>query len=233
MQIRILQGSSRRTGHSDINIIVDVIRAFTVAHYALLKGAKGIGLVGSKEEAFRWKGTDERFLLAGEEQGLAIEGFDLDNSPARLMSFDLSGRFLLQKTTNGVRAALNALDADHIFVTGFANARTTAEYICRQYLHHDPNLNIQIIASHPTGDDDLACAEYIRSLLEGTQEITPAQAAARIMGSQAAEKFRDPDNPDFLLEDLTFCTKELSSGFVMKISGKDTIIPWIERVQVN
>src|SRR5690606_22437639 len=111
------------------------------------------------------------FILAGEIQGLPIAGFDLDNSPVRLQNADLRGKFLIQKTTNGVKATLNSLNADHIFVTGFTNARTTAEFIRKKLLSEDTTMSIHLIASHPSGNDDLACAQYISGILQNSNRI--------------------------------------------------------------
>jgi len=56
------------------------------------------------------KASDPALLLAGEIKGLGIPGFDLDNSPYRVAQAKLEGRRLVQKTTNGVKATLAALD---------------------------------------------------------------------------------------------------------------------------
>jgi len=109
-EIRILQGTDRRYPDADINIVIDVIRAFTVAHVAFLRGVREILLVNTVEEAMALKASDPALLLAGEIKGLGIPGFDLDNSPYRVAQAKLEGRRLVQKTTNGVKATLAALD---------------------------------------------------------------------------------------------------------------------------
>src|SRR5713101_6748950 len=81
-------------------IVIDVIRAFSVAAYAFARGARGLWLVRAVEEAFALRerepevllsGTHpkndkqaQRALLAGEVGGRLIPGFDLNNSPARM-----------------------------------------------------------------------------------------------------------------------------------------------------
>ncbi|RRJ67740.1 2-phosphosulfolactate phosphatase [Paenibacillus oralis] len=231
MNIEIMQGDGRTPAASDINVVIDVIRAFTVAHLAFIHGVKGIFLAATLEEAFCLKKEMRDLLLAGEEKGLLIDGFDLDNSPARIGRADLQGKFLVQKTTNGVKAALHALDAKLVLVTGFSNARTTAEYIKRNWLKSNPAIGVNIIASHPTGDDDLACAEYISGMLRETFAPSAEETRLRILSSEAARKFYDPGKPEFLPADMEFCSTELPSDFVMAVNRRKGI-PFVEKVIV-
>lgn len=218
MEIRIFQGHKHDLPPSEANIVIDVIRAFTVSHHAFLGGAQEILLVNSVLEAKELKEANPDYLLAGEINGLPIPGFDLDNSPRRVSEEDISGRTLVQKTTNGVKALLNALNADFfVFATGFSNARKTAEFI-RRTCSEDAVINI--IASHPDGDDDLACAEYIKSVIEGQDSISSREVVKRIVNCEAARKFYDPERPDFDARDLDFCTKELDGAFVMVVDDK-------------
>ncbi len=228
MHIHIYQGNSSPPTVTKITIVIDVIRAFTVAHYAFLNGAKRIILAENVKQAFQLKRKNPDFLLAGEINGLPIEGFDLDNSPYKIRSKDLAGKTLIQKTTNGVRATLNCLSSDHTFVTGYSNAKTTAKYIKNNFTT-DQQKSINIIASHPSGDDDLACAEYIKSILEDSNTFTTKEVAERIKHSHVADKFFDENNSYFIREDIEYCTKELEAGFVMKVR-KNTKIPMIERI---
>lgn len=223
MTIQIIQGHHHTLEASHINVVIDVIRAFTVAHYAFINGVQGIFLAGSLEEAFSLKKIYPEFILAGEIQGLPIPGFALDNSPVRLHQLDLRGKYLIQKTTNGVTATLNSLKADHVFVTGFTNARTTAEYIKRELLKDD-DLTINLIASHPSGDDDLACAQYISGILQNSERLSVDETIERIQKSEAAKKFYDDEKSEFLQEDIKYCTKEIPSDFVMKVNYNSPVI---------
>ncbi|KAF1680244.1 MULTISPECIES: 2-phosphosulfolactate phosphatase [Bacillus] len=228
MPITIYQGHHHLLAPADINIVIDVIRAFTVAHYAFIGGAKEILLAGTREEAFALKETYRDYVLTGEEKGVGISGFDVDNSPKRMAVQDMAGKRLIQKTTNGVTAALGALNAKHLFVTGFSNAKTTAEHV-KTLAAADCVINI--VASHPSGDDDAACAEYMKAIIEGTNEVTAAEAIERIKRSSVAEKFFDRSQPLFDPEDISYCTKELPGDFVMKVK-QDREVPTIERVRI-
>lgn len=229
--IQIIQGNDHSLETSNINVVIDVIRAFTVAHYAFMNGVQGIMLAGTVDEALRMKNQFPQYVLAGEIKGLPIPGFEIDNSPARIQDSDLDGKMLIQKTTNGVKATLNSLNADHVFVTGFSNARTTAAYI-KRYLLKEEDMTINLIASHPSGDDDLACAQYMAEILQSSDRVLADQTVARISQSAAAEKFYDDERPEFLREDIRLCIQELPSTFVMKVNERNGI-PFIQPFSIN
>lgn len=231
MQVTIYQGSEAPLTTANITIVIDVIRAFTVAHYAFLQGARRIFLAETIEQACQIKEETPDYLLAGEiNNGLAIEGFDLDNSPHHIQQKNLSGKTLVQKTINGVRATLNCLSSNHIFVTGFSNARNTAALV-KKKIHGERQKTVHIIASHSSGDDDLACGEYIKCILEDTNAISAQQVKNRIKQSHVAEKFFDKNNAAFIREDVLHCAKERNTDFVMKVN-KAGKTPMIERITI-
>ena len=80
MNISIFRGNDLTLPWADANVVIDVVRAFTVAHYAFLRGAEEIRLVPDVEAALAVREKQPEVLLAGEIGGLPIEGFDLDNS---------------------------------------------------------------------------------------------------------------------------------------------------------
>src|SRR5260370_19730774 len=79
-------------------IVIDVIRAFSVAAYALAGGAQALWLVRTVEEAFALRERNPGVLLIGEVGGRLIPGFDLNNSPALMPASPVRGRMLVQPT---------------------------------------------------------------------------------------------------------------------------------------
>lgn len=255
MRIEIVQGHDICLPDARVNVVIDVIRAFTFAHVAFRRGAQQILLARSVDEAFALKTNDpdlllvsghrrgwadrardlraaeSELLLAGEVDGLGIPGFDYDNSPFRLLAADLTGRRLVQKTTNGVTAALNALNADEVLVTGLTNARATASRIAKLLAGQPGAPLVHLIASHPTSDEDMACAEYIRGRLDGTGEPGEEETAGRVRESAAARKFHDPAQPLFDPRDIRICEQFWEESFVMRVNAASTY-PYIERVAV-
>ena len=228
-ELRIIQGTEHPYPPADINIVIDVIRAFTVSHIAFLSGAHEIFLVNTVEEAFALKVDNPSWLLAGEIAGLPIINFDLDNSPFTFSHADISNKTLVQKTTNGVKATLLALDAATTLVTGFTNAKKSALYI-KKLVSSRESCVINIIASHAGDDDDLACAEYIQDILLGSNKIHIEAIQSRIKGARSAQKFFDPARIEFDARDIDICTREIACDFVMLVD-KSLTVPKIVKKQ--
>jgi len=68
-------------------------------------------------------------LLAGEREGLPIDGFDLGNSPASFTPEICRGKTLVMTTTNGTRAILASLDAERVVIGAFANFAATVQLL--------------------------------------------------------------------------------------------------------
>jgi len=230
VELKISQGSDQPFPPADINIVIDVIRAFTVSHIAFLKGVKEVFLVNTVEEAFSLRTKNPAYLLAGEISGLPIQYFDLDNSPLTFSNSDLTNKTLVQKTTNGVKATLRSLNADTVLVTGLTNAKNTAFY-AKELAKGKPNCVINIIASHSGDDDDLACAEYIQDKLLGLNKIHINSIQTRIKNSRPAQKFYDPSKLDFNQGDIDICLREIDCDFVMTVD-KSLSVPRIMKKQI-
>ena len=156
-------------------------------------------------------------MLVGERDSTKIDGFDYGNSPAVLADIDLDNRRLVLTTTNGVRAALHAVEngtatGAETFVTGFGNADTTATWLMRNAYQ-----SINLLASNPTGDDDLACAEYIKARLLNSDAVSADEVSSRVRASESAQKFLDADQPEFRPRDLDICARPASSSIVMVV----------------
>lgn len=230
MSTKIFQGSEQVYPPADINIVIDVIRAFTVSHLAFIKGVREIFLVNTVSEAFALKAQHPTYLLAGEIAGLPIADFDLDNSPHTFSTANIANKSLVQKTSNGVKATLCALNADTVLVTGLSNAKKTALY-AKQLTAEKNNATINIIASHAGDDDDLACAEYIQDILLGLNQIHLDDIQSRVKISRPAQKFFDPAQDKFDARDMDYCSQEIDSDFVMEVD-KSQAIPRIVKKQI-
>ena len=104
-------------------VVIDVLRATSTVVEALTNGARAVFPVASADDAARIAqniGRD-RVLLCGERKGLAIEGFDLGNSPLEFTPERVDDLSLVMTTTNGTRAFLAVAERRG----GKADAETT------------------------------------------------------------------------------------------------------------
>lgn len=217
----ILRGVEPPVHDADVHIVIDVLRAFTVAHEALSEGARCVVLLSDLAEGLRLRSVDPTALLVGERGGRRAPGFDCGNSVVELRAHRLASRTVGQMTTNGTAALLNALGARHVLACGYVNARVTAAWV-RGLVEQGEVRSVNLIASHPSDDDDLACAELIRDLIGGADEPDAARSTVdRIRGSDGADKFHDPRRPEFDPEDLTAAVREVADALVLKADGTD------------
>lgn len=180
-------------------VVVDVMRAFTTAAWAFHRRATKIVLFAGLDEALAYKAKTSRALAFCD--GAPKPGFDLFNSPAHLLDLEVAGRSIAQRTTAGTQGAIAARHADLILCTGFVTAAATAR-------HLRDNRAKQVTFVVTGGDDDLACAEHISSLLHGddpgTRYVDEARrspaAADLLQGVGRGYRGVDPADVDMCLE---------------------------------
>lgn len=103
-------------------VVIDVLRATTTIVAALAAGAPSVWPCLSIEQAReRAAQLGKQALLGGERGGLAIEGFDLGNSPAEYSTDCVAGRPIVLTTTNGTKALLHCQQAREILAGAFVN----------------------------------------------------------------------------------------------------------------
>ena len=213
MQIDIVRGHHPPENASGATVVIDVIRAFTTACYAFRKQVSGIYPVFTADEAFALKQQLPDALLVGEIEALPIPGFDFGNSPWEIDRAELAERALIMRTTNGIAATLNARSSRQVLVAGLVNAEATVAWLKRHQFDR-----VVLVASHPTGDEDVACAEYMSGLLGG-QGIPLAAAIQRTRHASAAVKFIERHHPNLHPEDIEMAATSLGhEGLVMGVS---------------
>ncbi|MFN8485635.1 MAG: 2-phosphosulfolactate phosphatase [Anaerolineae bacterium] len=212
LRLRAVAGAREAQG---LAVIIDVIRAFTVAAYAFAGGAEEIMLVGTVEEAFALRERFPDALLIGEVGGRAIPGFDLNNSPTRMAAADVRGRRLIQRTGAGTQGVVAAANADSLILASLVVGRATAEAIRRQAA---PVVSIVAMAgdvSHAPMEDDI-CGDYLAALLRGETPDTSGFRDA-ILATPHAQLFLDPDDPDFIPSDLDYVLAVDRFDFAMPV----------------
>ena len=149
---------------SGVVVVIDVLRAFTTTAFAFDRGAREIQLVASVDEAFARRKQDPGCRLMGEVNGLAIDGFDLPNSPANIDRLDLSGQRLVMRTTAGTQGVVLAAHASELYVASLSVASATA----RRLRAAEGDIVTFIETGRrgaDGGEEDVACADLITGLL--------------------------------------------------------------------
>jgi 2-phosphosulfolactate phosphatase len=182
-------------------IVIDVIRAFSVAAYAFSGGAQRLWLVRTVEEAFALRVREPHALLAGEIGGRLIPGFDFNNSPSLMAAADVDGRLLIQCTGAGTQGAVGALHALHQLICSLVNAKATAIYA--RDLAETTGGFITLLPTFSNKSnvvsEDSVCADYLEALLSRHDDasITLAKEITHLEQSGCFDflKFGDPDFP--------------------------------------
>ena len=201
-------------------IVIDVIRAFTVAAYACAGGARRLWLVRTTDEAFALRRQEPQALLAGEIGGRLIPGFDLNNSPSLMVATKVQGCTIIQRTGAGTQGAVGAINAEYLLICSLANARATATY-ARKLAETTGGL-VTLLPTEgssqrlPYIGEDAVCADYLEALLRDQED-----ARALLSGNLALIEesgrfdFMKQGDRDFPFEDIALIKAADRFNFVM------------------
>lgn len=201
-------------------IVIDVIRAFTVAAYAFAGSARRLWLVRTTDEAFALRRQEPEALLAGEIAGRLIPGFDLNNSPSLMAATDVRGRTIIQRTGAGTQGAVGALNAAHLLICSLANAQATATYARR--LAETTEGLVTLLPTQIPGEghqdiaEDVICANYLEALLREQENARALLGdALALMEKSGRFDFMKQGDRDFPFEDIALIKGVDRFGFVM------------------
>lgn len=185
-------------------VVIDVLRSFSTAAWALGWGAACLYPVATASEGFALqRQLPEALLVGAVGGGAAIPGYDFGNSPSQLQGADLRGRSLIHCTAAGVRGLQRFQAAPLLFGSGLVTARATAEAILAAGVDQ-VTLVITGEWVDRDGDEDAACADYLEALLRG-RDPDPEPYAERVRQSDFGRRFGAPDQPHLPLADLELC----------------------------
>ncbi|MFD9618270.1 2-phosphosulfolactate phosphatase [Streptomyces virginiae] len=162
-----------------VAVVVDVMRAFTVAAWAFARGAEKIVLAESPAEALALKARHPAWVAL--KDGPPAPGFDTVNSPGMLRSMDLGGRTVVQKTTAGTVGALAVKEASLVLCAGFVVAEATARVLRTRECD---SVTFVVTGEDGRAEEDLACAQYIAG--RATEAETDAAEFLRRAGESRA-----------------------------------------------
>jgi 2-phosphosulfolactate phosphatase len=212
----LIEGAQRAQG---LAIIIDVFRAFTVTPTLFYLGARKVIFVRNPEEAFSLKTSHNDIVLAGEVNEQLIPGFDLGNSPSKLIRKPkgfLKGKTVVQRTTAGVTGVISALAQAEIVILGsYVMAKAISRYILAQ--NPLPEV-VTVVAMGRRGitqsPEDEGCADYLEHLLQGSN-YDSLETLKNIVFNEAAQKFIRGDKLYLPREDPLFCLQKDLFDFVL------------------
>ncbi|MYS91305.1 MULTISPECIES: 2-phosphosulfolactate phosphatase [Streptomyces] len=194
-------GIPELTGVPRVAVVIDVMRAFTVAAWAFSRGVERIVLASTESEALALKESRPGWLAL--KDGAPAAGFDAVNSPGLLRSRDLAGRTLVQKTTAGTVGALAVASAPLVLCASFVVAGPTARFL--RTADSGP-VTFVVTGEGGRAEEDLACVEYIGRCMAG-DDVEAAPYLHRARNSRAAVDLAaglrsgyHPDDVDLCLE---------------------------------
>jgi 2-phosphosulfolactate phosphatase len=199
-------------------VVIDVLRAFSTAAYAFGRGAERILPVSTVEEALQYKQRHPGVLAIGEVHGLPPPGFDMGNSPTRLVEHDLSGCTVVQRTTAGTQGVIRSRNASTLLTASFVVAGATVRYI--EGIKPESVTFVATGQGHERGAEDLACAEYLEACLRG-QKPDHEPYLERVRNCHDAKILYDPNEPDFPESDMMYCIDIDRFSFAMRVQEEN------------
>ena len=161
MDIKTFVGFERAPEARGLVVVVDVMRAATVAACLLNQGAAKIIPVRTAAEALLLKREDSSLILIGED-GDPIPGFDFNNSPTQISGIDFSGKTIIHRTTCGTQGLKLADHAELVIFGSFVIFEHLVQFIKNQA---PEQMSIVCTSDHA---DDLLFAKALTATLSGT-----------------------------------------------------------------
>jgi len=164
MRLIITDDQNLHKSKEELIIVIDVLRAFTTACYAMNNIPKDYIIVPDIDSAHKLKKENHNYILMGERHGIKIPEFDYGNSPTEIKDLDFSGKTIVHTTTLGTRGIISALEHTKDIATGsFVNAGAIIDYIKKE----NPN-TVYLFSTNGLADDneDVMFAKYIKGYFE-------------------------------------------------------------------
>jgi 2-phosphosulfolactate phosphatase len=209
---------------SEIAVVIDVLRATSVATQALAAGYERVLCAESIERAEALRGDGR--VLAGERHCLKPEGFDHGNSPREAR--DRRGHELVLATTNGAPAILTAAGlAPEVLLACLLNFEAVLAELGRR----DPaRRELQLVCSGTDGAvalEDVYVAGRLSARLPGpkTDAALVAEAVARAFATSVQALGAGADarvlRASGLADDIEDCARESQLDLVPRVSSAD------------
>lgn len=212
-------------------VVIDVFRAFSLEAYLFDMGVSSIRTVGTVEEAYQLKDDMQDSLLVGEREGKKCKGFDLGNSPSSVSKKLVAGKDIIHTTSSGTKGLVSVHKAKELLTGSLVNASAIARYILKKN-PEKVSLVCMGNSSRLPAEEDILCAEYIKSLITG-EEISEFKDKVLALKESAGKKFFQKEMQEIYPEqDFWMCIDYDKFDFVL-VANKDEKGMLIERKFIN
>lgn len=203
-------------------VVIDVIRAFSTAAYALAAGARCIYLVAGVDEALAFKAANPGSLAMGEDHGRRPAGFDLPNSPVQAAAADLDGRVVVQRTSAGTQGVVAARRATRLWCASLVCASATAAAVTQAGFGAPTYVITGWFADRADrpGTDDRLTADHIDAIRRGEDPDARTVAAAVAATDEATRTLAIGEGHVDPL-DIAYATDVDRFDFAMEVTRDD------------
>ena len=111
-------------------VIVDILRATTAMCTAFEMGATEIIPVAEIEETIKYRNNG--YLIAGERDGIVIDGADFGNSPFNFTREKVNGKKIVITTTNGTQTIKAAHISNTVVLGAFSNISYLTDWLAKR-----------------------------------------------------------------------------------------------------
>lgn len=178
-------------------VVIDVLRATTSIVVAFQHGCRSILPVASAEEALTARAATPGAILAGEQAGLRIPGFDLGNSPRQFSREAVGRRDMILTTSNGTKTLRAVAAGRTVAIGAFRNRAAVAGWLVGR------GTDCLIVCSGYEGGFALEDAVCAGAIVDRAAQLAPGliqgdgaracQALWQRFGSDIVRLFRETD----------------------------------------
>jgi 2-phosphosulfolactate phosphatase len=202
------------------SVVIDILRATSVAAVALHNGARELIPMATLGDAtsLKQKLDHSSALLGGEREGQKVEGFDLGNSPFEYGSSVVENKSIILASTNGSAALIRGSEAEHCLSCAFINVSTILGRVM------ELKADTAIICAGNNGGfslEDALCGGMLLERLRSADGDIKLDNDASWVALEMYEKhrhnieasLRESDHGKFLIslgfeQDIAFCARE-------------------------
>ncbi len=118
-----------RNNENSLVVLIDVLRASSTILSILSNGAKSIITVKTIKETIQYRNNQD-FLIAGERNGIRVQGFDFGNSPLEFINNKkIVNKHIVLTTSNFSKAAAKFQQFKNIIIASSLNYESVINWI--------------------------------------------------------------------------------------------------------